>query len=104
MKRSLAVLFALLLATGASIAQTVSSSVNGMVADSSGGALPGASCTLTREGTGAQLAAVSGAEGQFTFPNVPAGVYTLRVEHPGFKALELSASPWRRARFAASAG
>jgi hypothetical protein len=89
MKRSLAVLFALLLATGASFAQSVSSSLNGMVADSSGAALPGATCTLTREGTGAQLAAVSGAEGQFTFPNVPAGVYTLRVEHPGFKALEL---------------
>src|SRR5206468_723529 len=89
MNRFLYLIVAVVLGTGSAAGQTVSSSVNGILLDPSGAAIPGATCTLTRQGTGAVFTAISGTEGFFTFPNVPAGSYTLSVQQPGFKALEV---------------
>src|SRR6266487_2052550 len=73
----------------AGFSQNVSSSVNAVLADPTGSAVVDASCKLVNEATGAKLEAISGPEGRVTFPIVQAGTYTLRVEAPGFKVLEL---------------
>src|ERR1022692_241044 len=71
-------------------AQTVSSSVNGVLLDASGGAVPRAACKLTNEETGSALNVRSESDGLFTFPTVGAGTYRLDVHAIGFNALSLS--------------
>ena len=79
----------MLLVSALAFGQTVSSSVNAVVVDSTGAAVAGASCQLINQATGAPLSATSGVDGLLTFPTVPAGTYTLRVQMQGFKALEV---------------
>src|SRR5262245_31633824 len=69
--------------------QSVSSSVNGVLVDPTGGAVPGAACKLTNQTTGIVLTASSGTNGLVRFATVPAGTYTLNVQSSGFKSLEL---------------
>ncbi|MGH8247538.1 MAG: carboxypeptidase regulatory-like domain-containing protein, partial [Gammaproteobacteria bacterium] len=89
MNRCLYVILSVLFGAALAAGQNVSSSVNGTLVDSTGAVIPGATCTLIRQGTGAVLTAISGSEGLFTFPNVAAGAYTLSIQHPGFKGLEV---------------
>jgi hypothetical protein len=65
--------------------QSVSSSVKGVVVDASQAGIGGAACVLTDPSTGRALTAASWADGSFTFPNVPSGGYTLKIEAAGFK-------------------
>jgi hypothetical protein len=69
-------------------AQTTSASVSGSVRDSQGGALPGATLTLTSRTQGNALTAQSDAEGRFVFPIVRPDTYTLQVKMQGFKTVE----------------
>jgi hypothetical protein len=79
----------LLLVSGASShAQTTTSSVSGVVADSQGGALPGATVTLTSLTQGNTLTAVTNPTGTFVFPVVRPDTYRLKVTMDGFKTLE----------------
>jgi hypothetical protein len=66
-------------------AQVLYGSVVGNVEDSSGATLPGATVTLTNKGTGLVQTAVTGATGSFTFTNVQAGIYDVKVSMQGFK-------------------
>ncbi len=79
--------FALLVLTWAmpAGAQVLYGSVVGNVEDSSGAALPGATVTLTNKGTGLVQTGVTGATGTFTFTNVQAGTYDVKVSMQGFK-------------------
>ena len=52
--------------------------------------LPGATITLTSIGTGQVTTAVSGATGQFLFPQVPVGNYKISVNLEGFKAAQFT--------------
>lgn len=70
-------------------AQTVSSSVTAVVLDTSGAVIAAATCELLSTSTGVRLTASSASDGSVTFPRVPPGTYTLKVQAPGFKALEL---------------
>lgn len=70
-------------------AQGTSSSVNGTLVDPSGAGIPGASCTLTNQSTGAALSAPSGADGRFVFPVVPSGTYRLEITNAGFRTLQM---------------
>jgi len=99
-----AVLGAILLTVitgGTSWAQSVSSAqVSGIVRDSSGGALPGASVTITKTDTGTVRTVVSGTDGGYVIPNLPVGPYQLRVELQGFNTyvqdgivLQVSSNP-----------
>ncbi len=79
------VLACCLLAAAPAAAQGTTSRVVGMVADSSGGRIPGASVTLTNDNTGVSFASVTGESGTYAFDAVQVGTYTLAVELPGFK-------------------
>lgn len=73
----------------AAVAQNVSSSLKGVLVDPSGAPIPGASCQLTNEATGAVTSLKSGTDGSFTFPGISAAAYRLTVQATGFKTLEL---------------
>src|SRR5436190_22696907 len=69
-------------------AQTRGGETNGTVTDSTGAVVPGAAVTLTNQGTNIQSTATTNNNGYFVFVNVQPGAYKLKVEKPGFKAVE----------------
>ena len=69
-------------------AQTTSASVSGIVKDSGGGVLPGVSVVLVNTSRGTEQTVVSDEKGEFLFPLVQPGTYTLKLSLPGFQALE----------------
>jgi Carboxypeptidase regulatory-like domain len=58
----------------------------GTVADASGAAIPGATVPIANEATGATRTMATGASGDFSFPQLQAGHYTLKVSKLGFQA------------------
>lgn len=78
---------ALVTLAGRASAQFVSTaSVEGIVVDESGGALPGAVVTLTGPALQvAGLTSVTNAEGRYRFAQLPAGTYRVRYELSGFQ-------------------
>ena len=84
----LAVLLLLIGATAAT-AQTTSGSMSGSVLDESNQAVPGATVTIVNEATGEERTGLSNEVGDFTFPALVAGPYTIRVSMDGFRPLEV---------------
>jgi len=73
-----------LLSASAMFAQFETSEVLGSVQDASSAALPKATVTLTNQETGVEAKTTTNENGEFDFFNVQIGVYTVKVEHPGF--------------------
>ena len=71
-------------------AQTVSSSLEGTVADSSRAVVPAAAVVLTNLDTGTALKTATDNAGSYAFPSIPAGTYRLTVTRDGFSTYELS--------------
>jgi len=66
-------------------AQVATGTVSGTVKDSQGAVIPGATVTLTNERQGTSLApALTSNTGDYVFPNVPTGTYTVEVAMAGF--------------------
>lgn len=61
------------------------SSLSGSVVDADGGAIPGATVVVKNNATGVTIEAVSNSAGQFSFPGLNAGTYTVTVSLAGFK-------------------
>ena len=74
-----------LLTASALLAQS-SGNIIGHVSDPTGAAIPGVTITLTNTGTNTARTTVSTSAGDYTFPDVPPGVYDVEATHPGFKA------------------
>ena len=72
------------------LAQAVTGTLLGTVTDSSGAVVTGAKVTITNEGTGFTRTANTDAAGEYTFPSIPTGRYTVLAEMQGFKAGALS--------------
>jgi Carboxypeptidase regulatory-like domain/TonB-dependent Receptor Plug Domain len=90
-------------------AQTNVGQISGRIVDASGGALPGATVTITNERTGLVQTSTTETSGTYVFASVPAGIYKVRVELPGFKPmerihLELDAASRRAADFQLEVG
>jgi hypothetical protein len=66
------------------------SSINGIVRDSSGGVLPGANVLVTSTATGSKYEAVSNESGAFSVPALSAGLYTVTVSLQGFRTAVIS--------------
>jgi len=66
-------------------AQTDTGAIVGSVSDSSGGVLPGVTVTATQDASGTVSTTVTNANGQFIFPSLRVGVYTVAAELQGFK-------------------
>ncbi len=84
-------LCALLLTTTNAWAQGTTGNIRGTIQDSSGGVLPGATVTLTNEGTKAMQTGVSDARGQYILSGIFPGTYDMKVELAGFKTYEQKA-------------
>ena len=67
---------------------TVTGSIGGSVMDPSGKAIPAAKLVLTDERTREIRAASTNDTGSFSFVAISPSTYTLKIEHPGFKAFE----------------
>jgi len=61
------------------------SSITGVVVDSTGGAIPGVTITAKNDATSGSNVVVSATNGTFTIPSLPVGKYTLTVTLQGFK-------------------
>ena len=75
----------LLFSAGAAFSQAVNATLLGTVTDISGGAIPGAKVTITEVNTHVSHAGEANASGNYEFPNVPPGLYSVTVEVTGFK-------------------
>src|SRR4026209_2561482 len=66
-------------------AQTTSTEVLGTVTDVSGAVVPGAKVTLLRTQTGESRPAATDGNGNYSFPLIDIGDYTVTIEMQGFK-------------------
>ena len=64
--------------------QFTTASLNGIVTDASGAAVPEAKVVVRNTETGFQTAITTGVNGLFVFPRLPVGSYRLTVEKSGF--------------------
>lgn len=67
-------------------AQTVSGSILGTVLDSSGNAIPNAQVKLISERTGEERVSPTNETGDFFFPALMPGAYTIAIDHAGFRS------------------
>ena len=74
----------------AMLAQGNSSSIQGTVVDSSGAMLPGADVKLTNTETGVVLTTQTGGTGNYAFPSVLIGLYSLQFSKQGFADFTIS--------------
>jgi hypothetical protein len=81
----------LVLLNGIAIAQTSSTGTAlGTVTDQSGAAVVRAEVEITNVATGSVLKTMSGSSGQYTFPNLLPGTYTIVVTKEGFRRASLT--------------
>jgi Carboxypeptidase regulatory-like domain len=88
----LVVLAACLLASSQAFAQgggaSTTGSINGKVADNSGGVLPGVTVSVTSPSLMGVQSSVTDNGGNYRFPALPPGTYTVTFELPGFSTLK----------------
>lgn len=71
---------------GLALAQvSTSGKISGTITDIRGDVVPGAAITITNAATNFEYTTVSNQDGFFVVTALPAGVYTVRVNAPGFK-------------------
>jgi hypothetical protein len=68
--------------------QAANGTIEGTIADSSGGVLPGVTVTITNNDTGLERSSVTNAEGQYRGLLLPLGTYSVSAELQGFKKAE----------------
>ena len=74
-------------ATTAALAQTYQGTIRGIVRDAQG-IIPAAEVTLVNESTSAARTVITNEVGEYVFPSVLPGTYTLRASLPGFRTEE----------------
>ena len=69
------------------MAQSTGGRIIGRVTDPSGAVIPDATVTITNDATGVSNHTQSNKSGDYSFPTVAVGTYTIDFEAPGFKKL-----------------
>jgi Carboxypeptidase regulatory-like domain len=64
----------------------VNGRIKGTVTDPSGAVLPGVLVTATNVATGVKIETKTLSDGDYLFPQLPVGTYSISVSAPGFKA------------------
>src|SRR2546426_11666271 len=85
MRQSLLVALCVLLIVPGVFAQSDRGTITGTVADQTNAVIPGAGVVATNTEAGTKYETVSTETGNYTLAQLPAGVYQLSVELPGFK-------------------
>jgi Carboxypeptidase regulatory-like domain len=85
---ALALAIAVLSIPGLLLAQGLTAQLSGVVTDTGGGVMPGATVTIKNVGTNLTKETVTGADGAFVFPDLLAGTFDLTVSVQGFKSYE----------------
>src|SRR5882762_4009167 len=84
--RSICFLFLLALSTAnTALSQAVNATLVGAITDASGAAVPKAQILITETNTGINKTGVANESGNYIFPDLPPGTYSVTAEHPGFK-------------------
>lgn len=73
-----------LMCVGIAEAQATGGALRGTVADANGGVIPNANVQIVNKDTGAKLTTQSSGTGDFSFPNVAVGVYTITADASAF--------------------
>ena len=87
MKRILLALLLMVAMCVPSMAQVVYGSLTGIIRDSAGAVIPGASAKLVNAGTAQEFTAQTNDVGSYTFLNLPPGTYELTIGASGFRTL-----------------
>src|SRR5690348_3408023 len=66
------------------LAQSDRGSITGAVSDPASAVVPAAAIVATNAETGARFETITTATGNYTLAQLPAGIYTLEVNAPGF--------------------
>ncbi len=66
-------------------AADVNAKIKGTVTDPAGAVVAKASVTATNEATGVKYTTESSSTGEYLFPQLPIGTYTIKIGAPGFK-------------------
>ena len=74
-------------------AQTFLGAINGTVTDQTGAAVPGATVEAVETATNASHKSISSSAGEFAFPDLPVGSYTVSVSASGFKPIKVDKVP-----------
>ncbi len=84
--RLICLLFLLALSTATSaFSQAVNATLVGTITDASGAAVPKAQILITETNTGINKTGIANESGNYIFPDLPPGTYSVTAEHPGFK-------------------
>lgn len=67
-----------------------SGQISGSVTDNAGAVVPDATVTVTQPATGLKRTSTTSADGNYSFPNLPVGTYTMTVSKGGFKGTTVS--------------
>src|SRR5277367_1319970 len=71
----------------AAMAQQAAATINGVVKDPSGAAIPNARIELTNVGTSVVRTTTTNSDGAYAFPSVVPGVYTTQASATGFASV-----------------
>ncbi|HZD45548.1 MAG TPA: carboxypeptidase-like regulatory domain-containing protein, partial [Acidobacteriaceae bacterium] len=71
-------------------AQTFRGAINGTITDPAGAAVPGTQVQATDDATGIAHQTVASGAGDFSFPDLPLGSYTITVTTQGFDTLKIT--------------
>ena len=89
-RSTVAALVAVLCMMGTAFAQDPRGTIRGRVVDSSGAVLTGGTVSATNVTTGVRVTAKTNAEGMYSIPFLPAGIYTIQADLAGFNPFSRS--------------
>ena len=81
----LTVMLVMMLCAGLAFAQRLDGTLRGTVTDDSGAVVAGAQVTATNQATGTSHTTTTTSAGNYEFPNLVVGPYTITVENKGFQ-------------------